>query len=122
MNEEYEIEEFNEDGASDELASLIGWLTKRIDQMLAEPGFCSVDVSGVRANIAMLATIIRNHGYGHVTKRAKVEEWARHIDECFTNEEKWGFTPWPPEVKNTWRAGCRGTIQKLLDVLEDDDD
>jgi hypothetical protein len=59
------------------------------------------------------------HGGAHLIKRAKVQEWGRRIDEPFTTESMWGFKPWPEQTKKEWRVGCRQTIQKLLDVLED---
>jgi hypothetical protein len=119
MIEGYEIGEFEEDGALDERDQLIDWLVQRIQRSISLPGFCGVDVSGVRADVAMLATIINRHGGGHLLQRAKVNERVRRIDEPFTNDRMWGFTPWPEHIKGEWRTGCRGTVQKLLDVLED---
>jgi hypothetical protein len=119
MANDYEIGEFDEDGGLDERDSFIHLLAKRIEQLLGQPGFSGVDVSGVRANVAILATIIGSHGGGHLIKMRTVEHWAERIDEVFTNERLWGFTPWPEEVKQEWRAGCRRTVERLLSVLED---
>lgn len=119
MTDGYEIGEMEEDGALDELYALIAWLEQRIDNMLASPGFCGVDISGVRANIALLATIIAQHGAAHLISRSKVMKWALKLDMPFANESVWGFTPWPEEVKAEWRQGCQHTVEKLLAVLED---
>jgi hypothetical protein len=114
-----EIGEFEEDGALDERDTLIQGLVERIEKSITFAYFCGVDISGVRANIAMLATIIGHHGGGHLIELATVAEWARKIDEPFTDESKWGFTPWRDEVKSEWRAGCKQTVQNLLEVLDD---
>jgi hypothetical protein len=118
MRSGYEIGEFEEDGALDELESLIACLVQRIEKSLSFEGFCGVDISGVRANMAMLATLIGQHGGAHLIQKSKVQEWGRRIDEPFTLESMWGFTPWPEEVKSEWRVGCEQTVQKLLGVLE----
>jgi hypothetical protein len=116
---DYEIGEFDDDGACDERGELIAWLVQRIETSTGLKGFCGVDISGVRADIAMLTTIIGAHGGGHLINRADVERWARRIDEPFTNERMWGFNPWPDPVKSEWRTGCRQTVRKLLDLLEE---
>ena len=113
-----EIGEFSDDGALDERDALVAWLVQRVESSVASEGFCGVDVSGVRANIAMIATVIRTHGGGHLIERANVEQWAQRIDEPFINQSMWGFNPWPDQKKNEWRAGCQQTIRNLLDVLE----
>lgn len=115
----YEIGEFDEDGALDELDSFIASLVKRAEEILYHPQFCSVDVSGARAIVAMLATIIAKHGGGNLIKRKQVRKWAEKIDETFTNEKLWAFTSWPEEIKSMWRDGCKQTTERLLDVLED---
>ncbi len=65
MTTDHEIGEFGEDGALDERDALILWLVQRIQSSLSHPGFCGVDISGVR--VAMLATIIGKHGGGHLS-------------------------------------------------------
>lgn len=119
MTTGYEIGEFEEDGALDERDALIAWLVQRIESSLGFTGFCGVDISGVRANIAMLATVIEQCGGAHLIRKSKVREWGRRIDEPFTIESMWGFTPWPEEVMAEWRTGCQQTVQKLIAVLED---
>lgn len=74
MTTGYETCEFQEDGALDERDALVAWLVQRIENTINLGGFCGVDVFGVRADIAMLATIIGAHGGGHLIKRAKVTE------------------------------------------------
>jgi hypothetical protein len=83
MSDGYEIGEFEEDGASDELSALIRWLVQRLDDAAMAKGFCGVDVSGARANMALLATIISNHKGSAGVPRWKVKEWAQRIDETF---------------------------------------
>jgi hypothetical protein len=83
MTSGYKIGEFEEDGALDELYALIDWLVQRIEHSLSFPGFYGVDVSAVRANIAMLATVIGQHGGAHLIKKSRVQEWSRRIDEPF---------------------------------------
>ena len=112
----YETGEFAEDGAFDELAFLIAWLVQRIENTLGHGKFCGVDIFGVRADVAMLATIIGAHGGRHLIKRAKVKDWAQRINEPFTNESMRGFTGWPEEAWAEWRAGCAKTIQHLRDL------
>ena len=119
MTTGYETGEFQEDGAFDELEAVVAWLVERIKSTISLGGFCGVDVFGVRADIAMLATIIGAHGGRHLIKRAKVTEWAQRIDEPFTNESMRGFTGWPQDAWDEWRSGCQKTVQNLMDVLED---
>ena len=121
MRDGYEIGEFEEDGAFDELCALIDWLVQRLDSATQAKGFCGVDVSGARANIALLATIISNHKGSGGVPRAKVEAWAQRIDETFTEESKWGFTPWPEDIKQEWRDGCRQTTTRLLTLIDDEE-
>lgn len=119
MTTGYETGEFQEDGALDARDSLIDWIVQRIESTTGLEGFCGVDVFGVRADIAMLATVIGTHGGRHLIEREKVKEWAQIIDQPFTTEDMWGFTGWPDEAWSEWRMGCQQTVQKLLDVLED---
>jgi hypothetical protein len=119
MIEGYEIGEFEEDGALDERDELIAWLKRRIDSSLLSQEFSGVDVSGVRANLVILTTIIRNHGGGHLISFQKAVEWGRRLDEPFMHDERWAFEPWPEDVKSAWRLGCQQTVQALMSFLEE---
>ncbi|WP_395745231.1 hypothetical protein [Prosthecobacter sp.] len=118
MTDGYEIGEMEEDGALDERYALVAWLEQRIESSLNSAGFCGVDISGVRANIAMLATVIAQHGGAYQISKSNVLKWAQRLDMPFVNESMWGFTPWPEQVKVEWRDGCKHTVEKLLAVLE----
>ncbi|HAL73279.1 MAG TPA: hypothetical protein DCP71_16075 [Verrucomicrobiales bacterium] len=119
MTIKYETGEFQEDGALDERDSLIAWLVQRIESTISLEGFGGMDVFGVRADMAMLATIIGSHGGEHLIKRVQVIGWAQRIDEPFTNESMRGFTGWPDAAWDEWRCGCQKTVQNLINVLHD---
>lgn len=119
MSDGYETGEFEEDGALDERTELISWLVHRIESALNHPQFCGVDLFCVRANIAMLATVIGNHGGEYLIRRAKVKDWKTRMDQVFTNESMRGFTGWPEHVWLEWQNGCHATVQKLFCVVEE---
>jgi len=64
---------------------------------------------------------ISNHKGAAGVPRGRVEEWAQRIDEAFTDEAKWGFTPWPEHIKQEWREGCRQTAQRLLALIDNEE-
>ena len=119
MTDGYEIGEMEEDGALDERYELVTWLVQRIEKSLGSIAFSGVEISGVRANIAMLTTVVSQHGGEHLIRKSKVWEWSQRLDKPFTIESMWGFTPWPEQVKAEWRLGCQGTVEKLLAALGD---
>lgn len=113
------ISEFGDDGSLDELDELIGHLASRTDKILFDKEFSSIELSGARANIALLRTIIREHGGNHLITKAKVSEWQSRMLEVFTNPEMWGFAGSDPEENARWAAGCKETASELIKLLEE---
>jgi hypothetical protein len=113
------LDEFGDDGALDERDTIIDQLKSRTNAILNHEHFDAIDLSGARANVAMLRTIIKEHGGNHLIKKAEVEAWLRRMLEVFSNPAMWGFAGSDPEQNAKWKAGCEATASQLSDLLEE---
>ena len=113
------IWEFGDDGSLDERDDLIEHLANRTDKILFDKEFSSIELSRTRANIALLRTIIREHGGNHLISKAKVSKWRSRMLEVFTNPDMWDFAGSDSEENARWAAGCKETTSELIDLLDE---
>ena len=106
------------DAAHDELDATIHAIAQRNDNLVNDPGFCSVNVPSVRANIVILTLLITsfNGGTSHIPK-ARFDLWRKMIGAAFEDPKLWGYQTWPEDEKRAWKRACDADLKQLRKVL-----
>lgn len=108
---EWGLGPFQGDCASDEKIEVIEYLTGRINDWTSGTEFDAVDIPGARANLAMLAAILKECG-GHI-EEGDIDRWHKKVLEPFSESGHWSYSPWPDEKKESWRAEIENTFAQL---------